>query len=249
MSQHIGLIFCAYGTKDYVHQSLRVWLDLRAAGHQVTICAVNVRFAGFEGEDDGTREVLRGYLERGYIDNLIDGPDNVPEAIARGTALQYLRDKVDLIWMVDSDEFYTMDEINSILRYMEENPWIAWARLCFKNYVMDDKTYLAEPFTPPRVFRVWAASYRVHSFSGDNDIAYGGTITRDILSQERFASATVPKEIAWVKHLTWQSNDRSRRKIAYQTARWGNVCSFAWDDTQGGLIFNPALPRPKVIQA
>lgn len=256
MSLSIGVIYCGFGTKDLVVRSLEPWVNLRAQymgqfdrRAAVHICAVSVRFAGFEGEDDGTCDVLRGYKARGDIDHLMDGPQNVPEATARGLALQYLRDKVDLVWLADSDEFYTEDEISRVIRHVEENPWIVWWRLSLKNYVIDGKTHLVEPFTPPRLFRVNASGYRVHSFSGDNDIQYGGVITRDILPQERFASATVPKETAWVRHESWMSNERGKRKQAYQAKRWGaNVCSFAWDDTHGGLIFNPALPAPKIVR-
>lgn len=250
MRQRIGVIFCAWGTVDLLDRSLSPWLSLRMnPAYDVRICAVSVKFAGFEGEDDGTRERLRWYREQGEIDHLISGPDNVPETLARGMALAHLRDtqQVDMTWMVDADEFYTSDEIARILTFVAENPWTAWFRIALKNYVIDDKTYLAEPFCPPRIHRMKAGSYRAHSFSGDNDITYGGTITRDILHQDNFPSMSIPPGTAWVRHESWMNDERGRMKSKYQWARWGNACSFIWHDTKG-LMFNPALPEPRVIR-
>lgn len=255
----VGVIYSAYNAREYVERSLAPWVHLKyrygkmsmPVGHpknpySFTICAVNVRFAGFETEtEDGTRELLRAYAARGDI-HLIDAPDNVPEATARGMALSYLKGQVDVVWQVDADEFYTEADIHAILAYVRANPYAEWFRLSLKNYVFDEVTYLTEPFTPPRIHRVNVRGYRAHSFSGDNDIQYGGTITRDIVPQERFASVTVPESVAWIRHLTWQDNDRSRAKIEYQlNGRGWPQCSFAWD---GGLRFNPALPAPKTAR-
>jgi len=249
-----GVIFTGFGTKEYIHQSLAPWVALRREAHEngdhLYICAVSVKFAGFEGEDDGTREILREYLARGEIDHLIDGPDNISERVARGMAMRHLLDNgVTYIWQVDSDEPYTQDEIVRIKTHVESHPWIIWWRLCLKNYVFDDKTYLADPFTPPRIHQVRSGSYKVHSFSGDNDIQYGGTITRDIIPQDRFASGTVPPTVAWIRHESWPNSLRSKKKIEYQTkGRGWAQCQFAWDDSKGGLIFNPSLPAPKISQ-
>lgn len=246
----IGIIYCAYNTREYVCPSLWPWVNIqyKEGTPEIVICAVNVRFARFNADvEDGTREMLRGYLERGEIDYLIDGPDNIPETTARGMALHWLKDQgCDATWMVDSDEFYTIPEIGRILTFVSNNPWSTWFRLSLKNYVFDDRTYLADPFTPPRIHRIRLRGYEAHSFSADNDIQYGGIITRDIIPQDQFPSMIVPKEVAWVKHLTWQNNLRSKKKIEYQLkGRGWPQCSFSWDDSKGGLIFNPALPTPK----
>lgn len=245
---HVGLIFVGYGTKDLLDKSLTPWIALRKdPEYKVSICAVSLRFAGFEGEDDGTGDALRGYLERGEIDNLITEPDDIPETQARGMALTWLKEQgVEMTWMVDADEEYTQDEIYSILSFVKSNPWSAWFRVSLRNMVFDDKTYLAEPFQPPRIHRVNVGGYKAHSFGADNDIQYGGTITRDIIHQSQFANMTIPPQVAFVRHYSWPNSARSRNKVRYQESRnW--QCSFSWDDTQGGLIFNPALPRPKTI--
>lgn len=245
-----GVIFTGFGTKDYVHQSLAPWIELRASGgpDKIVICAVSIRFAGFEGEDDGTGDILRGYLAEGKIDYVIDGWDNIPETAARSMALRKLGDECDVIIQWDSDEIPSSSgELEDILTFVKQNPYTAWFRLSYRNVVFTPDTYLQDAFTPPRIHRMYVDGYRLHSFSGDNDIQYGGTITRDLKPQEHFPSMTIPWSIAVPKHFTWLNDERSKKKVAYQKRRWGH-CSFDWDDSKGGLIFNPAFPAPKIWQ-
>lgn len=247
----IGIIYCAYGTRDLVAKSLAPWLSFRKShfdGQSVEICAVSVRFADFEGEDDGTKELLRTYLNTGdSINHLVDGPDNIPETVARGMALNYLKSKeVDIIWQVDSDEFYTTQEIRTIVNHIISNPWIGWFRLSFKNLVFNEKTYLTEPFTPPRIHVVKFGGYNIHSFSADNDVQYTGVLGNNIIRQEHIPSMLIPKEVCWIRHESWPNNERGKKKVLYQQKRWGNACSFSWDENQGGLIFNPNQPKPQI---
>jgi len=246
----IGLIYCAWGTLDLTPQSLAPWIELRRQGKAV-ICAVSVRFAGFEGEDDGTREYLRAALKRGKIDHLIDGPDNVVETIARGMALNDLKARgVTHTWLADSDELYEMSQIERIMEFVDANPWSVFFRLSLHNYVFDDKTYLADIFTPPRIHRMDNLRSGVAElFYQDNEIAYRNTTTNELIPDRAFASMTIPESVAAIRHVSWPNNLRSRKKIEYQlSGRGWPTCSFSWDDSQGGLIFNPALPRPKVIR-
>jgi hypothetical protein len=243
-----GVIFCAWGTLDLVDKSLAPWIELRRQG-KCKICAVSVRFAGFEGDDDGTREYLRGALECGDIDHLVDSPDNILETTARGMALTYLKDQgVTHVWQVDSDEWYEIDQINRIIEWVKANEFIVWHRLSLRNYVFDEKTYLADPFTPPRIHAIDSRSSCIaEQFYEDNAIMYRGTITNQLFPDKAFASDTIPESVAAIRHLSWPNSLRSKKKCEYQKARWGNACSFIWDDSQGGLIFNPALPRPRII--
>ncbi len=255
----VGVILVGYNMEEYVQRCLRAWTDARATklgGHEFVICAVSLPFAGFPiTEEDETTFLLDDYAADGKIDWVISQPRNIPETTARGMALQYLKGAgCDITWMVDLDEFYTTAYIQAILSFVEVNPFVAWFRLSLANYVFDEHTRLVDPFTPPRIHRMRVDGYQAHSFSADNDIAYGGTITRDIIPQDRFPSLTIPESIASIKHLTWlndtsENKARSKAKIRYQleTRNWP-TCSFAWDDTQGGLIFNPALPAPKVVR-
>lgn len=257
----IGVIFVGYNTEEYIEASLRPWLNAASQdidghgldGNDFVICAVNVPFIGFPNEaQDKTREILLEHERLEQI-HLISSDTPMAETAARGAALYHLIEKgCDLVIQVDSDEGYTQQDISRIFAFVKTNPFIDWFRICLKNYVFDTKTYLKEPFTPPRIHRVKPSGYKAHSFSGDNDIQYGGTITRDILPQSRFASMTIPQSVAWPAHFSWLDDDRSQRKIRYQLEgrKWPE-CSFAWKD--GHLEFNKAyfaakgLPLPEVI--
>lgn len=250
----LGVILVGYGMEDFVEPCLRSWILARWEaplwGHEIKICAVSVPFAGFPNDsEDNTIPLLNKAYDKFEIDNVITGPKNITEKVARGMGLMWLEEKgCDTIIQVDLDEVYTLEDIRNIFKFTEDNPFIAWFRISFKNLVFTPEQYLAEVFCPPRIHRVKVNGYKVHSFSADNDILYGGTITRDLIPQDRFPSLTIPKEVAFVRHFSWLNNSRSKKKVEYQKNRWGDNCSFAWDDTQGGLIFNPALPVPKVLR-
>ena len=258
---NIGLIFCGYGTRDLVPQSIEPWIELRSelrhsdACSRLHICGVSVKFAGFEGQDDGTTDLLRRYRDSGDIDHLIDSPQNIPETAARGMALTWLKEqKVDVVIQYDSDEVTDIDSIRRMLGFIEQNPFIQWFRFSYRNLVFNENTWLAEAFTPPRVFRIKAPDgYIAHSFSGDNDICYGHPILRNLKPQEAYPSQTVPVAVFNPKHFSWLSDTperaaRSKAKIRYQLeGRGWPQCSFSWDDSKGGLIFNPNLPEPKVV--
>lgn len=247
-----GIILTGYNCREYYASCLDAWIKARKfqlGCHEFVICAVSVKFAGFPNDgDDGTTDLFRESLKRGEIDHLIDGPHNILETTARTMALHWLQDQGCLVsWIVDLDEIYTLDNIGRIMRFVSDNLFVNWFRLSLKNFVFDEKTYLAEPFQPPRIHRLKVGAYRANSFMEDNDIEYTGMITRDLKPQGAFTSLTVPKETAWIVHFSWLSDERSRKKYEYQKSRGWN-CSFVWDDSQGGLIFNPALPEPKIVR-
>ncbi len=248
----IGLIYCAWQAADLVPLSLTPWLEAkrtRLGGHEFVICAVSVPFESFPQTEqlDDTLHLLRLQHAPREIDHLISGDKPMKETEARGAALQWLANQgVDLIWQWDSDEITTADEIQRTLAFVEARPQVAWFRGSLRNYVFDQQTYLTEPFTPARIHRVQVGGYRATSFYDDNNVNYHGTITRDIKKDLSFPSVTIPKAVAWVRHLTWLSDFRSRAKVRYQESR-GWKCSFKWDETKG-LVWNEALPIPETAR-
>lgn len=246
-----GIIYTAFGTQEYVYDSLFPWMVLRNAnlpGCQISICALNVKFAGFDGEDDETNRLLKTCLRTKSIDQLIDGPHNIPETVARGMAMRYLIESgADTIIQWDSDEFSSTSDLTQMLDFIHAQSFVPWFRFSYKNFVFDKQTYLAEPFTPPRVHRVNYGNLAAHSFCGDNDIQYEDIATKTMIHPLQLPHLTIPWNVFAPKHYTWLNDKRSYLKQAYQWKRW-NHCSFCWDDSKGGLIFNPNLPIPKVLK-
>jgi hypothetical protein len=246
----IGIILTAYGMVDYIDDCLRSWVAARTQrldDHEFVICAVSVPFASFPNTaDDGTIAKLHNFVDSGEIDHLITEPVGILETEARGLALSYLKTKdVDAVWQVDIDEQYTQQDISRILRYVDGQPYTAAFRLCLKNYIFDQKTYLAEPFTPMRIHRLKSGSLALKGFWADNNMFYTPESSDEIIRDDRLANTTVPSAVAWVRHITWQSDSRSRSKVAYQLARWG-ACSFRWDESKG-LMFDPDVPTPRLL--
>ncbi len=247
----IGCILTGYGMADYVESCLRAWIAARTArldDHEFVICAVSVPFAAFpDSADDGTVDRLAAHLAAGEIDHLITEPKGIPETEARGLALTWLKTQhVDAIWQVDVDEQYTEQDISRIIRYVDANPFVAAFRLSLKNYVFDRATYLADPFTPMRIHRIKAGPLEASAFWADNNVSYqgaGGRTVRD----DALATLTVPATVAWVRHITWLNDERSKRKIVYHEGHFasrpeGLRCSYSWDETKG-LVFNDAYYR------
>lgn len=248
----IGIIYVGYQTEEYIDNSLAPWFEakkLRVNDNDFCICAVSTSFLGFDNNDklDNTIPILTKYLQDGKIDYLITEPKNIPEIQARGMALKYLiEEDCEIVWQVDSDEFYTLGQIGQIAYFVELNPFIMWFRLNLRNYVFTDKEYLSEPFTPPRIHRISSNGFIATSFNQDNNIAYGG------FDQQVFANMTIPMSIAYIKHITWLNNERSRKKVEYQKLRWGH-CSFRWNEKINKLEFDPDFYKktgqsiPKII--
>lgn len=244
-----GIIFCAYGTLDLTPASLAPWIDARDSrldGHEFVIAGVSCPFSGFpDAKDDGTLEYLQKCRDWVDIDHLVTSDIPIPETEARGRALQWLVERgVTHLWQHDSDEFITVEQISAILRFVEARP-VDWYRLSLKNQVFTPNQHLVEPFTPPRIHRVYnPGGFVAAGFHQDNNIYYERPWNKERSQDTHMASLTVPKSVAWISHASWLNNSRSKSKVLYQQARWGS-CSFSWDDSQGGLIWNPNLPIPE----
>ncbi len=253
----VGIIFCAWQCEDLLSSSLTPWVEAKRAslgGHLFTICAVSVPFEGFPQDEtrDKTRSILGAAAQRGDVDHVVVTDKPLKETEARGRALQWLLTQgVDICWQADADEVYAETDIARTVAFTQSTPDIAWYRLSLRNAVFSPTTYLTEPFTPSRIHRARVGGYRLHSFCDDNDLLYGGTITRDLKRQDQFASMTVPASVAFVRHLSWLNDLRSKRKVAYQLTHFGH-CGYRWDD-QRGLCFDEAfyakqgLPLPEIV--
>lgn len=237
MNKKIGILFCGYNTEEYVKQSLSSFIGRE----NFIISAVSVPFSEYADQDDfedETTNILRGFLDKGDIHNLVTAPRFISEADARNLALNYLTDqKVDYIWLVDADEIYTDEDIDNICKFVESDSVNFWWRLCLKNFVFDKHIYMKEPFTPPRIYRTEPAGFKHPLFYWDNDISFVDMVTFDRKGQEQLPNSTIPKEVAWVDHYSWLSDTIGKRKVDYQQAHFGH-CSFKWDEEQNCLQFD-----------
>jgi hypothetical protein len=256
-----GILFCGYNMEEYIHQSLAPWVEAKNSnllGYEFIISAVCLPFKEYKDQDikvDDTLDILIAYRDFNHIQYLFSEPKYCSEADARNLALKPLLDQgCDMIILWDADEIATLENIENILKYVELEKFISWFRFSYKNYVFDDKTYLAAPFTPPRLFRVNTNGYKLINFHWDNDITYQSEDCSIKEYQHSLPSKTIPAKTAFIKHLSWISNEKSKQKVNYQMAHFNGVCSFAWDDKENKLVWNKEYfaktgqPIPEVIR-
>lgn len=255
----LGVIFCGFNTAQYISDSLFPWIEARRKqidGNQIVISAVSVPFVRFPGErTDSTAKIISDHFLKGDIDQCCVDNEPLEETVVRGNSLNYLKSVgCDAVIQVDSDEFYTLEQIEKILNIVNFNPFVVWFRLSLKNYIFDGKTYLEEPFQPPRIHRIKTVDgFEAAGFWDDNSVFY--TNGENTYQDRSFPTKTIHKNIIWVKHMTWLNDERGRDKVNYQKSRWGNdLCSYEWDDEKKELKFNGAyykrmgMPIPNVIK-
>ena len=268
------IIFCAWQAMDYLPESLTPWIEARRNAkpgeHQFRIVAVSVPFVGFDHtgtKPDGTRQYLQSALDRGEIDHIVNGDLPRTEVVARGAALKWALDQggTTAIWQWDSDEITSVAEIGRIADFVAVNEWTTWFRLSYRNAVFDRHTFLADPFTPPRIHRLYnSGGYVADGFWDDNNVRYTrpwerGKMDCPVVHDVQMASLTIPPTVANPRHWTWLSDTpankaRSKRKVEYQTRGRGWECSFRWDESSNSLRFNESyytnrgLPLPELIR-
>jgi len=248
----IGIIYCSYGMPDYLSKSLSPWIEakkINLGGNEFLIAAVSTPFKEYKDYqilDNSTPTFLSVALAEGDIDDLYAETEYLLESEVRDKALQFLlKEDCDSILIADGDEFFTREQIERLLKFTDLDPWTSWFKFSYKNYIFDSNHYLAEPFTPPRFFRVLTNGYRLDTFSWDNDVFYKGTITSNgkfvnkNLDYKELPSRTIPVNIAFIKHYTWFSDQRSKNKIRYQMEHFKGSCSYRWNEKENKLEFNP----------
>ena len=245
MPNKIGVIFCCYGNPDYVNPCLKPWLELKEK-FNIKIAAVNGQFKeyselGIEDSDTETQNKIKELynnksLDFLYIQNdiFIEKNNRIyqTEAKIRDRALQWLlKENVDFVILLDSDEIYAKKEIENLIEYInrEDNKFYTVFQIEFKNLTFSDKTY-TKGFNPKRVWRVDIGEFILSKVTYDNDMEYVYKATGLPLSDDLMVWKSIPINILNPLHHSWNDYERSYEKIKYQQLRWnppkGNGCSF-----------------------
>lgn len=255
----VGVLLCAYNMAEYVDNCLSSWIfakDDKLGDNEFVISAVSASFAEYKDAgitEDSTKERLRWHFNQRNIDYLSDNLEWVSEKEARNAALKpLLQVGCDTIIMVDLDEFYAVQDIENIFNYVKLEKWISSFSVCLKNFVFDHKTYLEEPFTPNRIWRVKTNGYELGGCIYDNNMSYV-SVDGKTIGENQLPHKKIPQSVAWVRHLTWMDDQKSKAKISYQMKRW-NVCSYKWNEEKDCLEFNEEYykkvgqPIPRVMK-
>jgi glycosyltransferase involved in cell wall biosynthesis len=228
----IGVLLCAYDCEENLKACIAPWLKTDA-----NICGVSVPFAEYEKMGSQPKDRTQQILKDSGV-KFFDSPKFVSEAKARNMPLNFLKQSGSkLIWLVDGDEIYSSEQIESILKFVNFpiNQFSQWFRVNFKNFVFDGSSW-TDGFCPPRIFR----TENLGEFYWDNDISF--LKGSDRINQEEVLNVEIPRIIAHVQHQTWLNTDKSRRKIQYQNEHFAHqgkaCCSFAWNRAEKRVEFN-----------
>jgi hypothetical protein len=248
----IGVLGCGFECEEYIEEVLKPWFEAKQnnlAGCEFVFSFVHGQFKEYSVINGGEikTQTPKWYYDHSSSIDYFSAPSPASEAEQRNNALMpLLREGCDLVWLLDlQDEIYTLKQIEDIVLYIKNERFTSWFNLCFKNYVFDKNTYIKEPFCPPRIFRVSTNGFKLKDFFWDNDVRYEGTVNTGYsfdsktINYAALPSKMIPARIAHIKHLTWLSNEKSKKKCLYQQMHFGGKCSYKWDD-QIGLTFNEA---------
>ena len=226
----LGVIYLGFNNFKYVKESILPWVTLKYIYPEMFIInAVSVPFLEYKEEnikEDETTEFLKVLSEANFINKCFDNPKYIKENEARNLALfDLLKKDVDYIMLVDSDEIYTLNEIENIFNFIKNNDADAY-KINLKNYIFDGKSYLDE-FCPPRIFKT-KINGGLNSFYWDNEVIYNNNKT-----DKHINFITIPKEIAFVRHMTWL-HENGEEKVKYHKKHFGG-CSYIWDEKRKEL--------------
>jgi hypothetical protein len=229
---NIGVIYCGYNNLDLTKQSLPIWIEASKL-YSFKIAAVSVPFFEYKNisvENDGTTDYIKQFSKNNLIDICFDNPKYVKEADARNLCLFYLLSKdCDYIFLADSDEIYTIEQIGSILQHVKENSDIECFEIQFKNYIFDGKQWI-DGFHPYRIFKTNCHG-GLKYFYWDNDTKYADGTTHLQVKRQ-----IIPKEVSFVRHMTWLHSN-GKQKYEYQMKHFG-LCSYKWNYEKNQLEFN-----------
>lgn len=167
--------------------------------------------------------------------------------------LHFPFDGEELVWILDGDEFYTEDQIRSILQYVRSKPFVDVFNIPFKNYILDGTQYI-KGFCPPRIYRSTTNSqWNFNGFYKDNDGKYlDGDCKEHFLND--VAQKNIPEKTVGggVKHMTWL-HANGEAKYKYQM-NWFGHCSYKWNEKDQKIELDKNyykkynIPIPKIFK-
>ncbi|MEK6878219.1 MAG: hypothetical protein AABY22_01350, partial [Nanoarchaeota archaeon] len=184
---------------------------------------------------DGTIEYLSALKKDGILDQFDLPAYHRTEIEGWNRWLDWLIDekKIDLLWMVNSDEIITLNEIEKILNFVKKNELTDLFKINFKNYCIDFNTYV-DNFCVDRIW--WTNKNQgIFRFFQDDLVEY-----KNNAKAPQCSSLIIPKKLAMPKHYSWVSKDENKikRKLKFQKIRY-KICSFRWNNELGKLELNP----------
>jgi len=242
----IGILLTIYNCDKYIDAVLEPWFKLKER-YNLVIAANSGMFKDYLslGLPYRNEETLEK-LSKWDIDFQVTtkGTNLLDEDESRNTCLNYLKKhNCDLIWYLDGDEEFTVNQIENILDFINRNQQYDYFTLSFKNLTFQEN-YFVDYFRE--------SIYRTNRHGGishyyfDSYLTYNdGTVTQSA------NGCVIPKSLAYIKHYSWLNDDtRSLDKIPYQRMRYvganGDLnedcrCAFEWNQETNSLEFSKSF--------
>ncbi len=252
----LAVIYCTYDLPKYIHKSLNPWINLKNE-LGIGIFGVHGLFKenfenGVKDEDFETQQELlklrfEDKIDWLYLQNNYDAPSVArkyeKEAEIRDYACQEIlsRGGYTHLMILDGDEIYTEQEIRNIHNYVDDNKFVAWFSLEFRNLTFSDTQY-TKGFIPPRIFSLSTGPFQIKKIYWDNDIVYVSKSDQSAIDYKLLASEKIPVRLCNPKHLTWNDFDRSCVKIRYQEQHFGH-CGFEINKEEKRIQFSESFHK------
>lgn len=235
----IGILCNFYGFPQYIDDVLKYWKP--RSSENFIFAAASCKFdqyikINYLEKDEETIKILKNKYKNMFSYIYHDEISN--DSIVRNKPLDFLIDQnVDYIWLLDGDEFYTDEEIDKIVDFINFNKFTPFFKINFKNYFNDEKHWL-DGFCPPRIFKLKINNLKLYKFYFENDLYYINSNNENI-DYKTLSYLEIPKNIAHIKHYSWcGSKDFLKNKVKYQNLRYNGICSYKWNDKENRLELN-----------
>jgi hypothetical protein len=239
-SLKIGLQILAYNCKEAFPRLIEPWAKLKEElNFKFWVHSRQFRIYEEMGSEDVNAETLE-MLKTDYselIDCLSVPEETLSDHESRSLCLEFFeKEDVDLIWMLDADEFYTEQQIRNIIDFIKNNSQFDWFSIQLKNYVVDESTW--EDFAPLRVIRAKRHG-GIREYYWDNHFSY-----KDDTEYRAHPNKTIPKDIAFPDHYTWTNTMNTtgpkhiKEKIEYQKKYYTGGCGYKWNEEKQSIEVN-----------
>jgi hypothetical protein len=233
-----GILCNFYGFPEYLDKVLSSWIGVEK---DLVFAASSCKFneyldINYVKEDKITKLKLENEYKHKFPFIYTDTVSN--DSVVRNPPLQFLlQQNVDYIWLLDEDEFYSVEEINNIINFVEQQEFISYFKINFKNF-FNDENHWVDGFCPPRIFKTKFNNFKLNSFYYENDVYYVDQNNYQI-NYKDLSNLSIPKSIAHVNHYSW-CGDKSflQNKVKYQNYRYKGICSYKWNFEKDCLDFN-----------
>jgi hypothetical protein len=259
MALNIGITCIGYNCKEGLEQVLKPWQEIY---FKPSLCpdieSVSVGFVHGCFEEtykigyplhsvDGTEDYAKQLV---FNDTVLaevaieTTPAKEYEMWTKGYELSQSHGDVDLLWMLNTDEVWEIEEINRVLKFIKANDLVDFYKVNFKNYCIDKSTWV-DDFIVPRIW--WTKKQGgLKRFYQDDLVEYNNG-KKDV----QCSHLVIPQPIAFPKHYSWVgSKEYLQRKLAFQKLRYG-TCSYRWNETEDKLELNEdyyrSVGKPKPI--